>query len=262
VIDAAIRLWFTPKQSGLYQKVFGHLSYDDAKSLAHDSSKIRELYNPDYKKRRRVTWNLVDPADGECVREYACGCAGPRPWVCTHVHVTGLQLSRTVDAGKYMYCQFCWDGGELLLCDGMGADGEGCPQVMHAECTSVAPEDGQPFLCEDCRLLNHLDPTRFSFRDGSQSGEADPGGENFEVERILNYAIDTDQKTGRQTPMYLTQWKGWSAKHNTWEPRENLTNCPLVWEAFRQRCPEVRSRSLGGVHSLTLVEVKGKKRRK
>jgi hypothetical protein len=226
VIDAAIRLWFTPKSSGLYQTVFRPLSYDDAKKLAHDAGKIRELYNPNYKKRRRVTWNLVDPED------------------------------RT-----FVYCGFCWDGGDLLLCDGMGADGKGCPEVLHAECSSVAPQDGQPFLCESCRLLHHLDPTRFSFRDGWQSDQADYGGEEFEVECILDCAIDSDPKTGRQKKLYLTKWKGYSAEHNTWEPRENLSSCPLIWEAFLRRCPGMSSNSLEkGAHSGTRVKVNGKKR--
>ena len=51
-----------------------------------------------------------------------------------------------------------------------------------------------------------------------------PRGE-YEVERIV-------EQHGR---WYWIKWKGYSALENTWEPRRNLTNCPLRLRAFHRR---------------------------
>ena len=34
---------------------------------------------------------------------------------------------------------------------------------------------------------------------------------------------------------YLVKWEGFSKKDCSWEPESNLTNCPRILEAFRNR---------------------------
>ena len=209
VINAAIRLWFAPRASALYRIVFAKLPYEAARQLAHEPGKIKELFATNHKERRRVTWNKL-----------------------------GFD-------GYYIYCGVCWDGGELLLCDGGGIDGKGCPEVLHAECTTTVPEEGTPFLCESCRVMHYQDPTR-ALRQGWQN---DRGSNEYEVEAILNSAVDVDPQTRVKTTMYLIKWKGYAEKHNTWEPRENLSNCPIIWEAFHRRCGSVPKHSANVVRS-------------
>jgi len=36
------------------------------------------------------------------------------------------------------------------------------------------------------------------------------------------------------TKEYLVKWKGYPHSENTWEPRENLVDCPDVLQAFRR----------------------------
>lgn len=46
--------------------------------------------------------------------------------------------------------------------------------------------------------------------------EPDADGEVYEVEYII------DSRESEQGPVYLIKWKGWSARHNTWEPESNI----------------------------------------
>lgn len=54
------------------------------------------------------------------------------------------------------------------------------------------------------------------------------GDRVFAAERILRKRIR------RGNPEYLVKWKGWSTKHNTWEPEENILDGRLL-EAFERR---------------------------
>ncbi|KAI9562836.1 hypothetical protein GHT06_010291 [Daphnia sinensis] len=54
------------------------------------------------------------------------------------------------------------------------------------------------------------------------------GDRVFAAERILKKRIR------RGHPEYLVKWKGWSTKHNTWEPEENILDGRLL-EAFERR---------------------------
>lgn len=57
--------------------------------------------------------------------------------------------------------------------------------------------------------------------------------EAFEVERIL------DMKENCGKTFYLIKWKNYSKNWNTWEPKENLENCPLMIKKFeRQKLPK------------------------
>ncbi len=50
-------------------------------------------------------------------------------------------------------------------------------------------------------------------------------GDEVEVEAIL------DKQLTNGTPVYLVKWRGFSEKHNSWQPRNTL-NCDLMLEAF------------------------------
>ena len=54
------------------------------------------------------------------------------------------------------------------------------------------------------------------------------GVEKWEVEKILN------KKKMRGVVKYLIQWKGFTAKGNTWERRENLKNAEELIEEFKR----------------------------
>lgn len=71
-------------------------------------------------------------------------------------------------------------------------------------------------------------------------------GEVFEVERILDRRVRTASDTGRRrrrrsVTEYLVRWKGYSAQHDTWEPRSSLRGAAVLAEADalsrRQRPP-------------------------
>jgi len=40
--------------------------------------------------------------------------------------------------------------------------------------------------------------------------------ETFEVEKLVDMKMEGRKK------LYLVKWKGYAAKHNTWEPKSNL----------------------------------------
>jgi len=53
------------------------------------------------------------------------------------------------------------------------------------------------------------------------------GVEEWEVEKILN------KKKMREVVKYLIRWKGFTAKGDTWERRENLKNAEELIEEFK-----------------------------
>lgn len=50
----------------------------------------------------------------------------------------------------------------------------------------------------------------------------------WDVERIV--AVRTDAATNQEE--YFVKWKGYPAKDNTWEPKENLGNCQMALKNF------------------------------
>lgn len=56
--------------------------------------------------------------------------------------------------------------------------------------------------------------------------------EEYEVESILQHRF---KKSGnRPREEFLVKWKGYGFEHCTWEPLENLTNCPDILAEFRR----------------------------
>jgi len=57
------------------------------------------------------------------------------------------------------------------------------------------------------------------------------GGEEFMVERILDRKFDE----AKNIYFYLIKWQGYSDQDNTWEPEENLADCPELLADFEKR---------------------------
>ncbi|KAK3607193.1 hypothetical protein CHS0354_008878 [Potamilus streckersoni] len=53
--------------------------------------------------------------------------------------------------------------------------------------------------------------------------------EDWEVEQILDCVVENG------VDHYFIKWKGWSHKHNTWEPKENLGNCSALLDEFHAK---------------------------
>jgi len=77
------------------------------------------------------------------------------------------------------------------------------------------------------------------------------GVEEWEVEKILN------KKKIRGVDKYLIWWKGFTAKKDTWERRENLKNAEELIEEFKQREVIVR-RQVGEDEEYRRMELPGK----
>jgi hypothetical protein len=52
------------------------------------------------------------------------------------------------------------------------------------------------------------------------------GEVEFEVERVL------DERFSKRRKEFLVRWMGCDAAHDTWEPASNMTNCPLLMQAW------------------------------
>ncbi|KAJ6443068.1 putative H3K9 methyltransferase [Purpureocillium lavendulum] len=53
-------------------------------------------------------------------------------------------------------------------------------------------------------------------------------GDEWEVDKIVDDRIDAET----YVHYYLVQWKGWAPKHNTWEPKQNLSHCGNLIEKY------------------------------
>ena len=58
------------------------------------------------------------------------------------------------------------------------------------------------------------------------------GQEEFKIEKILN------KRTIRGKEKFLVRWKGYTAKEDTWENRENLENTKELVEEFERKYGE------------------------
>ena len=76
--------------------------------------------------------------------------------------------------------------------------------------------------------------------------------DEYEVEEIRDL-----RKVGRQWK-YLVKWQGWPESQNTWEPKENLTNCKSQVLEYHRRHPGKRGPGPRGKGS---NQKKGRKKR-
>lgn len=59
---------------------------------------------------------------------------------------------------------------------------------------------------------------------------ATTSSKEWEIERIVDSRIDADSLQH----FYLVKWKGYDAKHNTWEPKRNLDKCSNAIVAYER----------------------------
>jgi hypothetical protein len=55
--------------------------------------------------------------------------------------------------------------------------------------------------------------------------------EEYTVEAILDHQI-----TSSSVIKYLIKWEGYESEMNTWEPEENLSNCPELLKRYKEKC--------------------------
>ena len=56
----------------------------------------------------------------------------------------------------------------------------------------------------------------------------------FIVQRIMKFKVVEDNQKSKKNREFLVRWKGYSAEHDTWEPEDNLTNCPSILEKYKK----------------------------
>ena len=80
-------------------------------------------------------------------------------------------------------------------------------------------------------LLRRWNPDLIAERPQPTNPEpilADNGEPEYEVECVL------DSRMHYRKLQYLVQWKGYGPEHNSWEPADNLANCPELVNKFHQ----------------------------
>ena len=61
----------------------------------------------------------------------------------------------------------------------------------------------------------------------------------YDVETVMDHR---ERKEGRKTVKdYLIKWKGYNPEHNTWEPEDNVKNCPEVLRSYWEGLNRVHS---------------------
>ena len=59
------------------------------------------------------------------------------------------------------------------------------------------------------------------------------GEDEFEVESILMHRTVKTHSNSKNTKIeFLVQWRGFDARHSTWEPQQNCVNCPEVVQQY------------------------------
>jgi hypothetical protein len=72
----------------------------------------------------------------------------------------------------------------------------------------------------------------------------------YDVEAVMDHRT---RKEGRKTVKdYLIKWKGYNPEHNTWEPEDNVQNCPELLRAYWE--------GINRVHSITPTPNTSKRR--
>lgn len=120
-----------------------------------------------------------------------------------------------------------WRDAVKPLCTSSTTNGCGC-------CTSTPPATAS-------RAINKAEGSGADVSDADTGEEPPPrkrkgGGteKEYDVQEILGVRAHGGQV------QYLIKWKGWAAKHNTWEPRSNLANLEDEIQAFERSLTEAR----------------------
>ncbi|CAF1244328.1 unnamed protein product [Rotaria sordida] len=75
---------------------------------------------------------------------------------------------------------------------------------------------------------------------------------DYDVEKILSKRIN-----GKGRTFYLIKWKGYSTSHNTWEPKDNVTNCQdLIKEFEAEEEKKNKSKNLNSNESQGQINIR------
>lgn len=78
-----------------------------------------------------------------------------------------------------------------------------------------------------CKKRNlSLDPEESDEHLPKKVKKGKQAAEEFIIEKILNFKYECGNK------YFFVKWKGWPDSENTWEPIENLNNCPAIVRDF------------------------------
>ena len=94
-------------------------------------------------------------------------------------------------------------------------------------------------------LTPYVETTEHGRNYAEPQPELIDGEPEYEVERILD---SRRHGRGRQL-QYLVQWKGYSAAHNSWEPRENVHAPELVKSFYEAEPKSIKTLQLGRIES-------------
>lgn len=90
--------------------------------------------------------------------------------------------------------------------------------------TLNCPELLKKYHDELNKTLLEREETRLKARE-----EAQASNNEYEVEYIV------DKKVVKGKTKYLVHWKGWESSDDTWQPEEDLLNCPNLIKEFKKK---------------------------
>ena len=70
--------------------------------------------------------------------------------------------------------------------------------------------------------------------EGGETAESQPLPELIEGEEQWEVEVILDKRTLRGKEHYLVQWKGFSTKHDFWQPAKNVEGAPKLIDVYHQ----------------------------
>jgi len=88
------------------------------------------------------------------------------------------------------------------------------------ELTVSSKKDNSSDILDSSDVSSDIIPKRKN-RKKKKSDSSDASENEFEVERIV------EEKIEKGKTLFHIKWKGWGSEHNTWEPKEHLSEITL-----------------------------------